>query len=461
MDLNTIIPVTISVGSPSITRLGFGEPGIFGYVPTTVIAASAKTKRYSTSTGLVDLVADGFATTDPVYLAAQAVAAQTPRPPTFKILCGRSTFTHDFDIAPSTFEAGETIEFTLTKGGVSRTYTRTAAGGSLAAEATAIAALLEADVLGWGAAGNTVEFVSAGVGDVVQVRAVVPGPGENGLWYVSARTNCTYTDQSADRGIAAEMTAILAADADWYMLIPADAFGAAELALLATSIQSATNKTMCAMSQDAAVIAGTGIGATLVAADRTRTMMTYSGASLKTYLSAGIAGRFLPETPGSEAWMYKSISGPIPDALTTSESSLAHADYTNTYEGISVGGVTVVNGNLYKGWTCGSSETFIDQIRLIDALVFEVQSRVLALFRASRKVPYTDKGIGQIKGAVLAAIRAYQPNGFVTGSEFCEVPKAADISAIDKATRTLPDVVFGATLSGAIATVTIAGTLEY
>lgn len=460
MDLNTIIPVTISVGSPSITRLGFGEPGIFGYVPTTVIPASSRTKRYSTSTGLADLVADGFATTDPVYLAAQAVAAQTPRPPTFKVLCGRETVTHDFDITPTTFAAGETIEVTLTKGGVSRTYTRTAAGVSLAAEATAIAALFEADASGWGAAGS-VEFVSAGVGDVVQVRAVVPGAGENDVWYVSARTNCTYTDQSADRGIAAEMTAILAADSDWYMLIPADAFGAAELALLATSVQGATNKTMCAMSQDAAVIAGTGIGATLVAADRTRTMMTYSGASLGTYLSGGIAGRFLPEDPGSEAWMYKSISGPTPDMLTTSESSLAHADYTNTYEGISVGGVTVVNGNLYKGWTCGSSETFIDQIRLIDALVFEVQSRVLALFRASRKVPYTDKGIGQIKGAVLAAIRAFQPNGFVTGSEFCEVPAAADISAIDKAARTLPDVVFGATLSGAIATVTIAGTLEY
>jgi hypothetical protein len=190
-------------------------------------------------------------------------------------------------------------------------------------------------------------------------------------------------------------------------------------------------------------------------------MMTYSGNSLRTYLSAGIAGRFLPETPGSEAWMMKSISGPTPDQLTTAESAFATADFTNTYEGIAVGGVTIVNGNLYKGWSCGSSETFIDTIRLIDALVFEVQFRVLSAVRAARKIPFTDRGIGVIKSAILAAIKTFQPDGFVQGSEFCGVPLAADVSAADRASRTLPDVNFGATFAGAIATVTITGTLEF
>jgi hypothetical protein len=245
------------------------------------------------------------------------------------------------------------------------------------------------------------------------------------------------------------------------MLVPADAFGATELTLLATSIQAATNKTMCAMSQDSTVIAGTGIGATLVAANRTRSMMSYSGNTLETYLSAGVAGRFLPETPGSVVWAHKSISGPTPDELTTAESAAARADYTNTYEGISVGGVTVVNGNFFAGWSCGSDETFIDQIRLTDALVFEVQSRILSALRAARKVPYTDQGIAVIKGAILAAIKEFQPDGFVVGSEFCDVPSESDISAADKAARSLPDVTFGATLAGGILTVTVVGTLEY
>ena len=460
MDLHSIIPVTISVNSPAITRIGFGEPGIFARVATTVIPASARTRRYSTSTGLAQMVTDGFAVTDPAYLAAQAICSQTPRPPTFKVLCGRSDFTHDFDLAPTTFAVGETISFSLTKAGVTRSYTRPCGGVSLAAEATAIALDVNNDPSGWGS-GGSVETVVAGVGNVVQFRAVVPGIGANDLWYATSRSNITYADQSPDRGIAAEMTAILAADSDWYMLVPADAFGATELALLATSVQGATNKMMSAMSQDAAVLAGTGVGQTLVAADRTRSIMHYSGASLRTYLSGAVAGRFLPEDPGTEIWAMKSVSGPSPDTLTAAESAAAHADYTNTYEGVSVGGVTVVNGNLFKGWTCGSSETFADQIRLIDALVFEVQARVLSLFRSSRKVPYTDAGLGQIKGAILAAIKAFQPDGLVVGTEFCDVPRVADISAIDKAARRLPDVVFGATMAGAVLTVTISGTLEY
>lgn len=460
MDLNTIIPVTISVGSPSITRIGFGEPGIFAYVPAATIPTSVRTRRYSSSTGLADMIADGFVTSDAAYLAASVVCSQSPRPPTFKILCGRLPFTFDSRITVPVVGTSDTIDITVigdspaTPGTLLEVTVSMAGTGNANNDAATLTGLLAAT----GFDPGTVTFTNTGAPSAV---IDVDGAAANDIAWFKDLHNLTVIDNQADRGIAAEIAAILLADSDWYTLIPADAFGAAELTLLATAIQGATNKTMSAMSQESAVIAGTGIGATLSAADRTRTMMTYSGKSLSTYLSAAIAGRFLPEKPGTEVWAYKSVSGPSPDQLSTAESGLAHADYVNTYEGISVGGVTVVNGNLYKGWTSGSSETFMDQIRLIDALVFEVQARVLSLFRSSRKVPYTDKGIGQVKGAVLNAIRSFQPFGFVAGSEFCEVPSAADISAIDKAARSLPDVVFGATLAGAIMTVTIVGTLEY
>lgn len=463
MDLNTIISVTISAASPALTKVGFGEPAIYGSVPTSIIPASERTRRYSASTGLADMVSDGFPTTGNIYRAAQAILSQSPRPQTFKVLAGRKDYEHDFDLTPDTDASGETLEVTLESGGTSRTYTQTASGGGLAAEASALAALIDNDVAGWGSAG-TGDFVVTASGNNVEIRASGAGGTPNKTWYISGRTNISVKDQSADRGIAADLAAILAADSDWYELIPADAFGATELALIASTIQSATNKIASVATQDSEVLTGVGIGDTLKAADRNRTSVYYSEHSMAEYIAAASAGRFLPETPGTVARMHKSLSGVTPSTLTTSEASAAHDDYVNTYEGVAVGGVTVAEGNLFKGWSSGSSETFIDTIRLIDALVFEVQARVLSLFRGAKKVPFTDAGIGQIKGAILAAIKVFEvtdPPGLTPGSAFCNVPKEADISAIDKAARRLPNVVFGAELAGAIATVTINGTLEY
>ena len=178
---------------------------------------------------------------------------------------------------------------------------------------------------------------------------------------------------------------------------------------------------------------------------------------------AAIAGRFLPETPGTEIWAFKPLTGVTPSSLTAAQSSNAHADYVNTYEGVDIGGVEVVTGMCYGGWSSGSSETFIDTVRLVDAVVVEVQIQLLALFTASRKVPFNDAGIGQVKAAILDAIQTFEGDaaGFVPNSAFVEVPRAADVSAVDKAARTLPDVVFGAVLNGAIRKVTISATLEY
>jgi hypothetical protein len=136
------------------------------------------------------------------------------------------------------------------------------------------------------------------------------------------------------------------------------------------------------------------------------------------------------------------------------------ADYCNMYTGVTIGGIEVVQGNLFKGWNSGSSEGFIDTTRLIDALVVEVQTRVLVALRSADKVPYTDGGISTIKSAILAGIRVFQPTGLATGSEFCNVPLRSSISDVDVAARDLPDVVFGATLAGGIATVVITGQLS-
>jgi hypothetical protein len=463
MDISNIITATVSLSSPGITRIGFGEPGILFYGPNTVPSANPITdlelvRRYTTSTILTDMVADGFATTDPVYLAAQAVASQNPAPPTIKLIRGGTAFTQDVELEVLTDTTGATIAVTITKGATARTYTQTAAGGGIPAEATALALLMNNDASGWGSGGSG-ELTIAGVGNVVEIDTVSPA-NDGELWYFSAMTNIAIEDVTPDRGIATDLAAAVLLDADWYALVLADAFGAIEIQAASTWANAATNKILCASTQDSEVMAGTGIGATLSGLNHTETYLQHSQHSMSQYPAGAAAGRFLPLDPGTEMWAHKSLTGVTPSQYTQAQVTAMTADYVNMYTGVTIGGIEVVAGNLFKGWNSGSSEGFIDTTRLIDALVVEVQTRVLSVLRSSDKVPYTDAGISSIKSAVLAGIRVFQPEGFEVGSEFVNVPLKSSISAVDIAARDLPDVVFGATLAGGIATVVITGQIS-
>lgn len=461
MDVSNIISVTVSLSGPGISKIGFGEPGVLFYGDATVPSSNPITdlelvRRYNVSTALVDMVADGFATTDPVYYAVQAIASQTPAPNTVKVIRGGSGYTHAVELTPDLYTSGATIAVTVTKGATSRTYSQTAGGVSLAAEATAMAAAMNADASGWGTSGSG-ELTIAAVGNNVEIDDATPGNGE--MWYYSARTNLSIDDVTADRGIATDLNAAAALDADWYGLVLADAFGGTEIAAASAWVASQDNKILISCTQDSDVLTGSGIGDTLKGLDRTATYLIHSKHSMSQCPSGAVAGRFLPLTPGTEMWALKTISGVTPSNYTAAEITAMTADFVNFYTGVEKGGVEIVAGNLYKGWNSGSSQGFIDTSRLIDALVFEVQSRVLAELRIADKVGYTNQGLSTIKKAILSAIRKFQPSGFATGSEFCNIPSLADISAADKAARDFNDVTFGATLAGGIAKVSVTGQL--
>lgn len=458
MDITNIVSVTVSLASAGVSKLGFGEPGVLFYGPDTVPTSNPITdlelvRRYSSSTALTDMQTDGFTATDPVYLAVQSIVSQSPHPSTVKVIRGGSAFTHAVELTPDTFTSGATISVTLSKGGTSRTYTQTAGGVSLDAEATALAAAMNADASGWGTSGSG-ELTIAGATSPVTIDAVSPA-NDGEMWYYSSLTNLSLDDVTTDRGMATDLGAAVAVDADWYELVLADAFGGAEITAASTWVAAQTNKALSCATQDADVMAGTGIGHDLSALNHTATHLIHSKHSMAEYPGGASAGRFLPLDPGTYARMHKSLTGVTPSRYTSSQLSAIHADYVNTYTGVTAGGVSIVTGNLFKGWASGSSESFIDTNRLIDATVFEVQSRVLAALRTADKIPYTDKGISTIKNEVLSGIRQFQPLGYETGSEFCNVPAKSSISSSDIEARDLPDITAGATLAGGIATVVI------
>ena len=459
MDLGSIIAVTATLQNPALNRLSFGEPGIYARVPIAVIPASVRTRRYATATALADLLDDGFAASDPVYLAATALCSQSPRPQTFKVLCGRSDFTFAAVLTCTTTDDTDTIEVTIrgenpAAAGTILEEVVSIAGdplGNANTNATALAVALS----GTGFDPGTVTFTAVGA------TVEVDGAAANDICFFDDLHNVTLDDATADRGIAADIGAIIAADSDWYELIPADAFGGAELTLLSTAMNSATNKAMSYASQDSDILTGAGIAAALTALNHTKTFGIYSAHGMDQYPGAAAAGLFLAKDPGTYMRAFKSLTGVTPSHLTTAELALVHANFMNTYTGVSIGGVTIVNGDLQRGWSHGSVEGFMDTYRLIDATVSEIQLRVFSALRAADKIPMTDQGLSVIKGSVLEAVKSFGPLAYVPGSEVCNVPLASTISAIDRAARTVPSVSAGAQLAGGINRVNISLTLSF
>lgn len=462
MDISKIIDISVSVESPGAQKLGFGTPLIYAY--STVLPASAPVATISTATWSTDMLALGFVASDPAYIAMGILASQDPKPRQAKIC--RATQTpgdHDVDLTLTTFTAGEV--FTVTIYGedpaaagtiTSETYTRTSLGVSLIAETAAVAALITAGK--WGVSGD-ITATSDGV-DTVEIRGQAAFSGK--VLYYDAVLNLLVDDVTAARAVATDLDTIFAYDPDWYCLIPVDSGTLDNMACSAWA-QGKDNKICVIQSQDSDVWnAGTGIMADLVALDSSETAGLTTKEGLHLMPAASWAGTFLPKDPGTTNWAFKTLTGSRPSRYTTTESDNAHNSYCNTYEGVTIGGVEVVQGTCYGGWTLGSSVTFMDTIRLRDAMVVEVQVVILNLQTAADKVPFSDAGIATIQAAFLDAIRRFEgeAGGFEPGSAFCNVPTAASVSAADKAARNLPGVSFGARQNGAIISVVASGSIS-
>jgi hypothetical protein len=93
------------------------------------------------------------------------------------------------------------------------------------------------------------------------------------------------------------------------------------------------------------------------------------------------------------------------------------------------------------------------------------ESVILAL-QSSPRIPYSDAGIEQIKGALSAPLVSWTRAPYSALSDakdeapFVEAPRAAEVSLQDRADRILPDVRFSARYLGAIHIVEITGTVS-
>lgn len=445
MALSDIVNVSISLSADKVTRAGFGVPMILA-----IDAGSGFTEKIRYYTDLAGVLVD-FAVTTATYQMASRMFSQDPRPPRLAVgrLVHKPTLAIDFTptAANSTLYQmvvnGNTVGITSDS---SATVAEIVTALASAVTALAISGLTVTDgttklTLSSTAAGG---FFSASVLNTALLKVANVTP-----------------DVSAGN-LASDLAAIAAEDASgWYaMLHPLPS--KAVLTILDTYAE-ANEKLLIAATQDSDVInlsdttdnnSGTPltIAGLLKSTTALRTALIYHPSN-GAFADAALAGANLPRDPGSETWAFKSLIGVTASALTATQRTNAVAKFVTPYETVASVNVTEV-GKV-------SGNEYIDVIRFRDWLRANMAADIFAAKTRMPKIPYTDAGIALIQGIVLARLKAGVAAGGLASSPAprVTVPLAADVSSADKASRTLNNVKFDATLAGAIQITNITGVI--
>ena len=261
---------------------------------------------------------------------------------------------------------------------------------------------------------------------------------------------------TTDADWATALNAIQVADDSWYMLsiVPVTAAGTENLQVAAWT--ESANKLFFAQTTDATVLAaGSGDeGSGLKALKYLRTASMYHAtANISEFAQAAWVGEGAPWEPGSSSWAYKTLRSVTPDALNSSQRSVAQGKNVNTY-------CTIAGQSITQKGVVASGE-WIDVVIGIDWLKARLQEAAYSAFVQNRKVAFDDGGITAMAGIVQSILEEAGRKGILqSDSIVLTVPRYKDISAADKGTRNLSNVKFTAKLKGAIHLLAINGTVS-
>lgn len=453
MSLQDIVNSVITASTVNPTRPGFGVPIIVGY-------HTHYTDRLRYYTSLTGLVSDGFSTTSAIYLAAEVLLAQNPSVTKFGVgrranaplqvitLTCTSATAGDMYLATFVDSAGASHDLSFDSSGV------------VTGSATAIASLLT----GFGLAGCTVTSADAVVtltmtaGYLLDIKGPAgTGQGPGGLNGTGAH-NFTMADTTADPGLAADLAAILAADATGWYGFGLDSNSPAEILIAAAFAESNKRVFSTNTSETLCGTATTGhVGASLKALSYAHTYCQFSQTQLLSFAGLGIMGNRFPSNPGSDTWDLKTILGVQADTLSETQTTNLETTNLNWYQ-------TIAGINVTQNGVCPGGE-YMDVVRFIDWLNANIQIDVFQLLVSLPKVPYTDIGIDLIANVVKNRLKigASKAFGGIDGARpiIVNAPAVADIDAGNRNSRNLPGISWSAFLSGAIQTVNpITGSLS-
>jgi hypothetical protein len=433
MPLNDIFTVAISTTGPAPTQQGFGIPLVLGTVP----GWGASQDRIRFYASLLAMTTDGIATTDPEYLAATAIFAQNPAPPTIAV--GRRANKPTMRFKIQVLSAVASKKYSVFVNGVEKSFTAAAGGTDTT---TTIAAGLVTAI------GALAGFTVTSATDTITITATVAGN-----WVrISVSDPNVFLDvwqDHADPGVQADLTAILTANDTWYAIVSTfagttGATNTSEVGQIAAWAE-ANQKLYIAGMQDSRIIGAstTDIASNLKALSYARTTGWYHPDN-GLFLDGGVAGKCLPLAPGSETWKFKTIAGVSVTVVTATQQTNLKSKRTNYYYSVAGLGITT-EGTVYSG-------EYVDTIRGRDWLAARLQTRLLTLLAQRDQGALHRPGHRLVESEVRAQMSEGVAQGYLAASPAptVSVPKAANVSLTDKQNRVLNNVLFSATLAGAI-----------
>ena len=262
------------------------------------------------------------------------------------------------------------------------------------------------------------------------------------------------TTATTNPGIATDLAAIEAADADWYGLA-LDSNGSAEVLAAAAWVETAKKLMLVQTSDQAHLSTGSvsALGYLLSNLSYLRTAWCYRGkiATSDSWMAAAWMGALLPTDPGAATWAHKALAGQYTDTLTDSQRQAIESYKGNHYTLMADAGIS------YPGKVSGNE--WIDIIRDLDSLRTDLQYDLAELLLANDKIPFTDAGIGLIVAMVRKRLTLAQKAGILADDTVPVVsaPRASAVSTSNRQARRLPDVTFSARVAGAIHTIDVNG----
>lgn len=438
MPIDDIVHITIKRESQTVSKASFATICIAGY--HTHWGANEYFRSYKPSTALSTLVTEGFATTDPVYLAMQAICSQNPRPNTVLVAKLSTTWTHTVRIIPT---AANTTVYSGTVNGSAWTFTSDGSA-TLAEVCTGIAAAIDA------LPGVTASGVS---GTQVDVTADVPAKLFNVLAGTSAGVY-TFFDNTAATNLAAELAALRLLNDTWYGLV-LDCQSAARITAAAAYVET-IQALLIANTADSKCLdpaSTTDIMYTLKQSGYARTATIYHP-NYDSFEGAAWIGAVLPYDAGGATWAFKTLRGVAVTTLSSTAQDAIATKKGNFY--VAIAGVSGTR------WGVTASGEYVDTTLCIDWLHSRWGERLFGLLASVPKLPYTDASVVKIKSelaavngiAVRKGILADDPAPTVTA------PKVADVDPADRAARLLPDVETSGRLAGAIHEINVSASLS-
>lgn len=173
-----------------------------------------------------------------------------------------------------------------------------------------------------------------------------------------------------------------------------------------------------------------------------RSIVLYGSAANAEQPHCAFAGVLIPLDAGSASWAHKDLNGVTVDKFTSAQRAALEAGHVNFYTELTGSGVTYNGVNLAGG--------FIDTVQGLDWLNQRVRETIAVVFKSNLKVDFNNDGIALIDNALRGAFQEAVSRKIINADYIVKTPNYLDISAQDRAARTLKNVVGEATLTGAI-----------